>query len=585
MNNLPQIFFKNSLSFRDRNLFGFKKDGEWEHVSWTKTSDLILSLASGLNEIGVKKNDKISIIADNSYKWCVIDLAIISLGSITVPGYTTSNEEEISYLLSHSETSIIFINYKLLSLIEKILPTLNNIKYVICVDEITKSKKFKFKQKFYTYNDLIKLGSKIKNKQKLIQNSIQKIKKHDVACIIYTSGTSSLPKGVMLTHGSIMSNIIGANELVKELKAKNHKFLSIIPLSHAYEHTAGFFLPIYIGAEIYFNVNRDQIVNDLLSVQPTLMTAVPRLYEVLYKKINNQLLNQNKIVQKLFSKTIELGTKKFKGYDLNLIENFQNYILEKIIRKKFQKKFGGNLQAFISGGAALNEQIGLFFHSLGINILQGYGQTECSPLISCNPINKIKIDTVGIPIKGLEVKLSKVNEIIVRGESLMKGYWNDKNNTNKAIINGWLHTGDLGSIDEDGYIKISGRINEMIVNSGGENIAPVPIENLLLSYEEIEQAMIYGHNRPFLIALIVPNETFLNTNSNTANNLTGYFQNIINHVNEGLSQTKKIRKFIVLDKNFTIENSMLTPTLKIKRYKIYTLYKDKIERLYKKSFF
>lgn len=585
MNNLPQIFFKNSLSFRDRNLFGFKKDGEWEHVSWTKTSDLILSLASGLNEIGVKKNDKISIIADNSYKWCVIDLAIISLGSITVPGYTTSNEEEISYLLSHSETSIIFINYKLLSLIEKILPTLNNIKYVICVDEITKSKKFKFKQKFYTYNDLIKLGSKIKNKQKLIQNSIQKIKKHDVACIIYTSGTSSLPKGVMLTHGSIMSNIIGANELVKELKAKNHKFLSIIPLSHAYEHTAGFFLPIYIGAEIYFNVNRDQIVNDLLSVQPTLMTAVPRLYEVLYKKINNQLLNQNKIVQKLFSKTIELGTKKFKGYDLNLIENFQNYILEKIIRKKFQKKFGGNLQAFISGGAALNEQIGLFFHSLGINILQGYGQTECSPLISCNPIDKIKIDTVGIPIKGLEVKLSKVNEIIVRGESLMKGYWNDKNNTNKAIINGWLHTGDLGSIDEDGYIKISGRINEMIVNSGGENIAPVPIENLLLSYEEVEQAMIYGHNKPFLIALIVPNETFLNTNSNTANNLTGYFQNIINHVNEGLSQTKKIRKFIVLDKNFTIENSMLTPTLKIKRYKIYTLYKDKIERLYKKSFF
>jgi len=222
---------------------------------------------------------------------------------------------------------------------------------------------------------------------------------------------------------------------------------------------------------------------------------------------------------------------------------------------------------------------------LGINILQGYGQTECSPLISCNPIDKIKIDTVGIPIKGLEVKLSKVNEIIVRGESLMKGYWNDKNNTNKAIINGWLHTGDLGSIDEDGYIKISGRINEMIVNSGGENIAPVPIENLLLSYEEIEQAMIYGHNRPFLIALIVPNETFLNTNSNTANNLTGYFQNIINHVNEGLSQTKKIRKFIVLDKDFTIENSMLTPTLKIKRYKIYTLYKDKIERLYKKSFF
>ena len=190
--------------------------------------------------------------------------------------------------------------------------------------------------------------------------------------------------------------------MVKEIKVKNHKFLSIIPLSHAYEHTAGFFLPIYIGAEIYFNDNRDQIVSDLLSVKPTLMTAVPRLYEVLYKKINNQLATQNKVTQKLFYKTVALGTKAFKGLNLSLIEKAENLILDKIVRKKLQRKFGGNLQAFISGGAALNEQVGLFFQSLGINILQGYGQTECSPLISCNPINKIKIDTVGVPIKGLK---------------------------------------------------------------------------------------------------------------------------------------------------------------------------------------
>lgn len=583
MNNLPEIFLKNSLLFQDKTLFGFKEEGEWQRLSWNNTAQILENLASGLKEIGVKKNDKISIIADNSYQWCIIDLAIISLGGITVPGYTTSNEEELSYLLSHSETSIIFINSKLLPIIEKILPTLNKIKYVVCVDELNTTKKFKFKKLLYTYRELIKIGSKNKNKQNLLRESIKKIKKDDVTCIIYTSGTSSQPKGVMLTHGSILSNIVGANELVKEIKVKDHRFLSIIPLSHAYEHTAGFFLPIYIGAEIYFNDNRDQIVSDLLSVKPTLMTAVPRLYEVLYKKINNQLATQNKVTQKLFYKTVALGTKTFKGFNLSLIEKAENLILDKIVRKKLQRKFGGNLQAFISGGAALNEQVGLFFQSLGINILQGYGQTECSPLISCNPINKIKIDTVGVPIKGLKVKLSKEKEILVRGDSLMKGYWKDKNNTDKVIINGWLHTGDLGFIDDEGYIKISGRINEMIVNSGGENIAPVPIENLLLEHEEIEQAMVYGHNKPFLIALLVPNENLLNSNSNNVQNLTTQFQGIINNINKDLSPTKRIRKFIILEKYFTIDNNMLTPTLKIKRHKIFSNYYNEIQKLYNNS--
>ena len=583
MNNLPEIFLKNSLLFQDKTLFGFKEEGEWQSLSWNNTAQILENLVTGLKEIGVKKNDKISIIADNSYQWCIIDLAIISLGGITVPGYTTSNQEEISYLLSHSESSIIFINSKLLPIIEKILPTLNKIKYVVCVDELNTTKKFKFKKLLYTYSELIKIGSKNKNKQNFLRESIKKIKKDDVTCIIYTSGTSSQPKGVMLTHASILSNIVGANELVKEIKVKDHRFLSIIPLSHAYEHTAGFFLPIYIGAEIYFNDNRDQIVSDLLSVKPTLMTAVPRLYEVLYKKINNQLATQNKVTQKLFYKTVALGTKTFKGFNLSLIEKAENLILDKIVRKKLQRKFGGNLQAFISGGAALNEQVGLFFQSLGINILQGYGQTECSPLISCNPINKIKIDTVGVPIKGLKVKLSKEKEILVKGNSLMKGYWKDKNNTDKVIINGWLHTGDLGFIDDEGYIKISGRINEMIVNSGGENIAPVPIENLLLAHEEIEQAIVYGHNKPFLIALLVPNENLLNSNSNNVQNLTTQFQGIINNINKDLSPTKRIRKFIILEKHFTIDNNMLTPTLKIKRHKIFSNYYNEIQKLYNNS--
>mgnify|MGYP001458011333 FL=1 len=582
MNNLPQIFFKNSELYENKTLFGFKINSNWEHLSWKDTKDLVLNISSALHEIGVKKNDKISIIADNSYKWCAVDLATISLGAITVPGYTTSNEEEISYLLSHSETSIVFVNGKLLSLILKILPSLNKIKHVICIDDTNTSKFKKFNIGFYTFNELLNLGSKSDEKFKIIERFVSKINENDVVSIIYTSGTSNKPKGVMLTHKSIISNIVGANELVSEIKIKDHKFLSIIPLSHAYEHTAGFFLPIYIGAEIYFNENRDQIVNDLLSVKPTLMTAVPRLYEVLYKKINNQLLTKSKFSQKLFEKTITFGTKKYKKIKLSFLEEVQNIILDKLVRKNFQKKFGGNLQAFISGGAALNEQVGLFFQSLGINILQGYGQTECSPLISCNPISKIKIDTVGVVIKGLQVKISNENEILVKGSSLMKGYWKDKKNTDKVLVNGWLHTGDLGSIDNDGYLKISGRVNEMIVNSGGENIAPVPIENLLLSYDEIEQVMIYGHNRPFLIAIIIPNETLLSDNDNF---LKENLQTILNNVNKNLSQTKKIRKFISSNEVFSTDNGQLTPTLKIRRHIIANRYKDEINNLYKKSFF
>ena len=582
MNNLPQIFFNNSKLYENKTLFGFKTNNNWEHLSWKNTKDLVLNISSALHEIGVKKNDKISVIADNSYKWCAIDLATISLGAITVPGYTTSNEEEISYLLSHSETSIVFVNGKLLSLILNILPNLNKIKHVICIDNTNSSKFKKFNIGFYTFNELLTLGSKSDVKSNIIQHFVSKIDENDVVSIIYTSGTSNKPKGVMLTHKSIISNIVGARELVSEIKIKDHKFLSIIPLSHAYEHTAGFFLPIFIGAEIYFNENRDQIVNDLLSVKPTLMTAVPRLYEVLYKKINNQLLTKSKLSQKLFEKTITFGTKKYKKIKLSFLEEVQNIILDKLVRKNFQKKFGGNLQAFISGGAALNEQVGLFFQSLGINILQGYGQTECSPLISCNPINNIKIDTVGVVIKGLQVKISNQNEILVKGSSLMKGYWKDKKNTDKVLVNGWLHTGDLGSIDNDGYLKISGRVNEMIVNSGGENIAPVPIENLLLAYDEIEQVMIYGHNRPFLVAIIIPTETSLSDNENI---LKENLQNILNDVNKDLSQTKKIRKFIFSNKAFSTDNSQLTPTLKIRRHVIATYYKDEINNLYKKSFF
>ena len=584
MNTLPSLFFKNTSIYQNKTLFGFKDGKSWKSISWNKSSEFVQNIALGLHEIGVKKSDKITLIAENSYKWCIVDLSIMSLGAITVPGYITSNEEEIFYLLSHSDSSFVFVNSTLLPVILKILPKLKKIKYVINIDDNSKDD-LKQNPQLYNYNQLLEMGNKSNLHDKFLETFVNKINQDDVVSLIYTSGTSSNPKAVMLTNKSTISNLLGAYELVKDIDIKEHRFLSIIPLSHAYEHTAGFLLPVYIGAEIYFNDNRDKIVNDLQSVRPTLMIAVPRLYEVLFKKINNQLLTQNKLAQKLFFKTIELGTKDFQCSKLTFFEKITNNLLDLIIRKKIKKKFGGQLQAFISGGAALNNQVGLFFQSLGINILQGYGQTECSPLISCNPRNSIKIDTVGPVIKGLEVKISEQKEILVKGNSVMKGYWKDQKSTNKVIVNGWLHTGDLGELDKDNYIKITGRINEMIVSSGGDNIAPVPIENLLLAYDEIEQVMVYGHNRPFLTAIIVPNENLINDVSKNIVKDYSIFQAIVNKVNKQLSQSKKIRKFLLTDKSFNIENNELTPTLKIKRRIVSANYAEQLDKLYKKSFF
>jgi len=584
MNTLPSLFFKNTSIYQNKTLFGFKDGKSWKSISWNKSSEFVQNIALGLHKIGVKKSDKITLIAENSYKWCIVDLSIMSLGAITVPGYITSNEEEIFYLLSHSDSSFVFVNSTLLPVILKILPKLKKIKYVINIDDNSKDD-LKQNPQLYNYNQLLEMGNKSNLHDKFLETFVNKINQDDVVSLIYTSGTSSNPKAVMLTNKSTISNLLGAYELVKDIDIKEHRFLSIIPLSHAYEHTAGFLLPVYIGAEIYFNDNRDKIVNDLQSVRPTLMIAVPRLYEVLFKKINNQLLTQNKLAQKLFFKTIELGTKDFQCSKLTFFEKITNNLLDLIIRKKIKKKFGGQLQAFISGGAALNNQVGLFFQSLGINILQGYGQTECSPLISCNPMNSIKIDTVGPVIKGLEVKISEQKEILVKGNSVMKGYWKNQKSTNKVIVNGWLHTGDLGELDKDNYIKITGRINEMIVSSGGDNIAPVPIENLLLAYDEIEQVMVYGHNRPFLTAIIVPNENLINDVSKNIVKDYSIFQAIVNKVNKQLSQSKKIRKFLLTDKSFNIENNELTPTLKIKRRIVSANYAEQLDKLYKKSFF
>ena len=567
MNNLNEIFESQKDKLRDKSLFWHKENGNWVSISWNEAGRQINILSEFLKTIEINKGDRVSIISKNSPFWCIADLAIMKIGAITVPAYTTSNENELLYLLNHSESKLALLDEEAYLKIKKIKKKLIFTKKFILLENLKSTEN----KSFFIYHKDILNKKIITNSQET--NIDYKISKDDTACIIYTSGTSANPKGVMLSHNSIKSNIEGAKIYLDDIKINNHKFLSILPLSHAYERTGGFLLPIYIGGEIYFSNNRDQLLNDLQFVNPTLMVAVPRLYDVLLKKISNSIKSKNKIIKYLFEKNLILGNKKYKNESLNVKDKFLDFIIDLTIRKKIKKIFGKNLMAFVSGGAALKQNAAIFFFSMGIKILQGYGQTEYSPIISITPFNNIKLDKVGKAIHLTEIKLSKDKEILVRGKSLMQGYWKDKKSTDKTIINGWLHTGDLGLFDDENYLKILGRKNEMIVNSGGENIAPSPLEDLFLSYDEIDQIMIYGHEKPYLVALVYPSEEIKENKK--------LVRKIFDEVNNNLSLTKKIRKFYLIKNPFSIESSELTPTLKIKRRIVEKNYHNELQSLYK----
>ena len=567
MNNLNEIFESQKNKLRDKSLFWHKENGNWVSISWNEAGRQINILSEFLKTIEINKGDRVSIISKNSPFWCIADLAIMKIGAITVPAYTTSNENELLYLLNHSESKLALLDEEAYLKIKKIKKKLIFTKKFILLENLKSTEN----KSFFIYHKDILNKKIITNSQET--NIDYKISKNDTACIIYTSGTSANPKGVMLSHNSIKSNIEGAKIYLDDIKINNHKFLSILPLSHAYERTGGFLLPIYIGGEIFFSNNRDQLLNDLQFVNPTLMVAVPRLYDVLLKKISNSIKSKNKIIKYLFEKNLILGNKKYKNESLNVKDKFLDFIIDLTIRKNIKKIFGKNLMAFVSGGAALKQNAAIFFFSMGIKILQGYGQTEYSPIISITPFNKIKLDKVGKAIHLTEIKLSKDKEILVRGKSLMQGYWKDKKSTDKTIINGWLHTGDLGLFDDENYLKILGRKNEMIVNSGGENIAPAPLEDLFLSYDEIDQIMIYGHEKPYLVALVYPSEEIKENKK--------LVRKIFDEVNNNLSLTKKIRKFYLIKNPFSIESSELTPTLKIKRRIVEKNYHKELQSLYK----
>ena len=571
--SLNKLFFDRADQYNEKPFLWAKKNKEWSPLSWKETSLKVREFAGGLRSFGIKPGDKVVIVSENRPEWIIADLAINLIGAITVPAYTTNTEDDHHYILEHSDAKAVIASNNILANRVALATTRTKLcKILITLDSYSGFEPDNLK--IINFNEVNDFG---KNNIETALDYLNHIQPDDVSCIIYTSGTGGRPKGVMLTHKNIFSNLQGAEDLLEIIGKKDNKYLSLIPLSHSYEHTAGLYLQIDLGSQIYFCEGPEKFSQNLLEVSPTLTTAVPRIFEVIHDRIKIQMKNQNPIIKFIFDRTVKVGIKKH-YYGLNLLENIEYRTYTSLIRKKINKQLGGSLRAFVSGGAALNPEIGDFFISLGVKILQGYGQTEASPLISANRPENIKIETVGPAVKGVEAKLSEEGELIVKGDCVMKGYWKDEKATNEAIIDGWLHTGDIATISEDGYITITGRKKELIVNSGGDNIAPARPEASLTFQETIFQSMVIGDRRPYLVAVIVPDVE--KTKNMTDEEINEIISSEVKIANEGLSSIEKIRKFIIAKEPFSTDNGLLTPTMKVKRHKVIEIYGETLDDLY-----
>ena len=564
-NNLTDLFFYQLEKQNKKDIFlQWLNKVNKKKFTWSETEDSVYKFSKILKNY-LKEGDRVLLVSENRPEWFMSDLAIMLSKAITVPTYTTYTENDYKYLIEDCEPSIIIVSNNLLhKKIENIISNKEFIKKIITFDSVAKGN---YIEKYLDFQSIIR--TKVLEEEKIKKINLRR---NSPACIIYTSGTGGNPKGVVLSLGGILNNLEGAKEIVDPLIKKKPVFLTWLPLSHSYEHTVQF-VQIAVGAKVFYAEKIEKLLDNISQAKPTIMTAVPRFYQNLYNKININFKKSTGLKLKLINMTIKLGKKEHNKEKMNLLEIFLNFICTVLVRKKVKKQFGGNLQAFVSGGGALDKEIGEFLNAIGLPTLQGYGLTETSPVVSCNPINKIKVETVGPPFKGNQVKIAEDGEILVKGENVMLGYWNKKAETEQAIKNGWLYTGDIGEINpEDGYLKITDRKKDIIVNAGGDNISPAKIENLLQNSEAIEQCMVYGDKKNYLVALIIPSKDFKGNRNKV--------EEIVNNINQNLTLVEKIKKFRLIEENFTIENGLLTPTMKTKRNKVILKYKSTLENLY-----
>ncbi|MGD8327526.1 MAG: long-chain fatty acid--CoA ligase [Sphingomonadales bacterium] len=592
--NLVTMFFDQAAQFKKKPFLWRKIDGRYRPLAWRDVAADVARMTVALQKLGVSKGDRVAIIAENRPEWLIADFAIMAAGGISVPVYTTYTERDYMHVLGNSGAKGVIVSTR--NLIKTVLPVahqLNTVRFMITMESTHVTQGLNVD--IYSWLGLLEDNRRTKTDD--IAEQAKKLERHDTACLIYTSGTGGLPRGVMQHHGAILHNVEGADEVLQDFGKGNDSFLSFLPLSHAYEHTGGQFLPIYSGAQIYYAEGIDKLATNLTEARPSIMVVVPRMFEVLRSRISRDVEKAGGLRKKLFDRALELGKKEMlKPGSLNFAEKQYNKLLDRLVRSKVRKRFGGRIKALVSGGAPLNPDIGYFFGGLGLTMLQGYGQTEAAPVIAVHRKDNIKMHTVGPPIKNTEVKIAEDGEILVRGELVMHGYWRDPDSTEATLKDDWLHTGDIGHIDEDGHVVITDRKKDIIVNDKGDNISPQRVEGMLALEPEIMQAMVYGDKRPHMVGLLVPDPEWLKEwaaqNGKGGGDIMGFRNDpdlakaldaAVSRVNARLSVTEKVRRFIVAKEAFTIENEQMTPTLKIRRHVIKEVYFDELEALYGKG--
>ena len=565
--SLPSMFFEIAEQGGDSAFMWKKVAGSYTPLSWRDTARQVREMAKGLEALGVTTGDRVVIAAENCPEWVIADIAIMALGAISVPAYTTNTTRDHRHVLADCSAKGAIVSTRALA--ARLLPAAAETTATEFIVSMEATESGAFDIALHDWAAVMAMGAASEHD---LEPGLQELTRGDVACLIYTSGTGGLLR------------LLGLGDEI---------FLSFLPLSHAYEHTAGLYFPISIKAQIYYAESIETLSANLTEARPTIMVSVPRLYEVMHRRIVLGLKHQSALKQSLFAKAVALGRKDYeKPGSLGVVQGALNRVLERLVRDKVRARFGGRLKAMISGGAPLNPEVGIFFTALGVRLLQGYGQTEAAPVISCNPPYKVKLHTVGPVLERVEVKIAEDGEILARGEMIMNGYWNDENSTSAVLRDGWLHTGDIGLLDADGYIQITDRKKDIIVLSGGDNLSPQRVEGTLTLQPEIGQAMVYGDKHAHVVALLVPDEDFVRDwqrEHGAGDDLAALagdddfmkaLGEAVDRANSDLSPTERVKRHMLAAAAFTVDNELMTPTLKVRRHKVLEIYRAALEALY-----